>query len=64
MYTLLYLPPHYIFLMNYSVLNIGQLLFLLGNEGLKQRFPNWEARLPREARTSAWGGVGGKTQKN
>ena len=31
---------------------------------LYQRFPNWEARLPREARTCAWGGVGGKTEKN
>ena len=39
-YTLLYLPPHYIFLMDYCVLNFGQLLFLLGNEGLKNNIRN------------------------
>ena len=41
-YTLLYLPPHYIFFMGYSVLNFSQLLFLLCNEGLKNNIRNIE----------------------
>ena len=41
-HTLLYLPPHYIFFMDYSVLNLGQLLFLFGNEGLKNNIRNIE----------------------
>ena len=40
--TLLYLPPHYIFFMDYSVFNFGQLLFLLDNEGLKNNIRNIE----------------------
>ena len=41
-YTLLYLPPHYIFFIEYSVLNFGELLFLLGNEVLKNNIRNSE----------------------
>ena len=41
-YTLLYHPTHYILFRDYSVLNYGQLLFLLGNEGLKINIWNIE----------------------
>ena len=41
-YTLLYLAPHYIFFMDYCVLNFGQLVFLLDNDVLKNNIRNIE----------------------
>ena len=39
-----YLPPHYIFFVNCGVLNFGYLLFLLGNEILKNNIRNWKSQ--------------------